>query len=201
MKLQHSPLEILEAGTDEAGRGCLSGPVTAAAVILPADFSHPELNDSKQLTEKQRYRLRPVIEAEALAWAVVHVGPEEIDQVNILNASILAMHRALEKLALRPEFIAVDGNKFKPFEDIPHHCQVKGDATYLNIAAASVLAKTYRDDWMKELAREFPQYGWERNAGYPTKAHREAIRQHGATPHHRMTFQLLPSQLDLFDTQ
>jgi ribonuclease HII len=189
---------LFEAGTDEAGRGCLSGPVTAAAVILPKDFHHPVLNDSKQLTEKQRYMLRPIIEKEAIAWAVAHVSPEEIDEINILNASILGMHRSIDQLKQRPDFIAVDGNKFKRYQDIPHHCQVKGDATYMNIAAASVLAKTYRDDRMKELAIEYPEYGWERNAGYPTKGHRDAIREFGATPHHRKSFQLLPAQLNLF---
>lgn len=199
MKLQHSAINILEAGTDEAGRGCLCGPVTAAAVILPPDFKDPILNDSKQLSEKQRDRLRPIIEKEAIAWAVAHVGPEEIDEINILNASILGMHRSIEALKTAPEFIAVDGNKFKPLGEIPYHCQVKGDATYMNIAAASVLAKTYRDEHMKRLAEEFPQYGWERNAGYPTKAHRAAIKEFGVTPHHRRSFQLLPSQLDLFD--
>lgn len=198
MKLQHQIDASFEAGTDEAGRGCLSGPVTAAAVILPKDFHHPVLNDSKQLTEKQRYMLRPIIEKEAIAWAVAHVSPEEIDEINILNASILGMHRSIDQLKQRPDFIAVDGNKFKPYQDIPHHCQVKGDATYMNIAAASVLAKTYRDDRMKELALEYPEYGWERNAGYPTKQHRDAIRAYGATPHHRKSFQLLPAQLNLF---
>lgn len=198
MKLQHDIKALFEAGTDEAGRGCLSGPVTAAAVILPKDFHHPVLNDSKQLTEKQRYMLRPIIEKEAIAWAVAHVSPEEIDEINILNASILGMHRSIDQLKQRPDFIAVDGNKFKPYQDIPHHCQVKGDATYMNIAAASVLAKTYRDDRMKELALEYPEYGWERNAGYPTKQHRDAIRAYGATPHHRKSFQLLPAQLNLF---
>ncbi len=198
MKLQHDIKALFEAGTDEAGRGCLSGPVTAAAVILPKDFHHPVLNDSKQLTEKQRYMLRPIIEKEAIAWAVAHVSPEKIDEINILNASILGMHRSIDQLKQRPDFIAVDGNKFKPYEDIPHHCQVKGDATYMNIAAASVLAKTYRDDRMKELAIEYPEYGWERNAGYPTKQHRDAIREFGATPHHRKSFQLLPAQLNLF---
>ena len=198
MKLQHHIDAFFEAGTDEAGRGCLSGPVTAAAVILPKDFHHPVLNDSKQLTEKQRYMLRPIIEKEAIAWAVAHVSPEEIDEINILNASILGMHRSIDQLNQRPDFIAVDGNKFKPYQDIPHHCQVKGDATYMNIAAASVLAKTYRDDRMKELAIEYPEYGWERNAGYPTTQHRDAIRAYGATPHHRKTFQLLPAQLNLF---
>ena len=198
MKLKHHKDALFEAGTDEAGRGCLSGPVTAAAVILPKDFHHPVLNDSKQLTEKQRYMLRPIIEKEAIAWAVAHVSPEEIDEINILNASILGMHRSIDQLKQRPDFIAVDGNKFKPYQDIPHHCQVKGDATYMNIAAASVLAKTYRDDRMKELATEYPEYGWERNAGYPTKGHRDAIREFGATPHHRKSFQLLPAQLNLF---
>jgi len=199
MKLQHSDLAILEAGTDEAGRGCLAGPVTAAAVIFPKDFKNDILNDSKQLTEKQRYSLRPIIEEHALAWAVVHVGPEEIDEINILQASILGMQRAIGKLDLRPEFIAVDGNKFKPYEDIPYHCQVKGDATYMNIAAASILAKTYRDDFMRNLALQHPEYGWERNAGYPTKGHRAAIKEYGATEHHRKSFQLLPAQLNLFD--
>ena len=199
MKLQHSDLAILEAGTDEAGRGCLAGPVTAAAVILPKDFKNDILNDSKQLTEKQRYSLRPIIEEHALAWAVVHVGPKEIDEINILQASILGMQRAIGKLDLRPEFIAVDGNKFKPYEDIPYHCQVKGDATYMNIAAASILAKTYRDDFMRNLALQHPEYGWERNAGYPTKGHRAAIKEYGATEHHRKSFQLLPAQLNLFD--
>ena len=199
MKLQHSPIEVVEAGTDEAGRGCLAGPVTAAAVILPPDFKNDLLNDSKQLTEKQRNLLRPLIEKEAVAWAVVHVGPEEIDEINILNASILGMHRAIDKLDVVPQFIAVDGNRFKPYGEIPYHCQVKGDATYQNIAAASVLAKTYRDELMRELATEHPHYQWERNAGYPTKAHRDGIRARGASPHHRKSFQLLPSQLNLFD--
>jgi len=199
MKLQHSSTSLLEAGTDEAGRGCLSGPVTAAAVILPPDFENSLLNDSKQLTEKQRNTLRPIIEKEALAWSVAHVSPEEIDEINILNASILAMHKSISGMKLVPEFIAVDGNRFKPYEEIPYHCQVKGDATYMNIAAASILAKTYRDDRMRELAKAYPQYGWERNAGYPTKAHRAAIKEFGPTPHHRMSFQLLPRQMKLFD--
>jgi ribonuclease HII len=189
----------LEAGTDEAGRGCLCGPVTAAAVILPPDFKNEFLNDSKQLTAKQRYALRPIIEKEAIAWAYAHVSPQEIDEINILNASILAMHKSISALKVQPDFIAVDGNRFKPYNDVAFHCQVKGDATYMNIAAASILAKTYRDDKMRELAIAYPQYGWERNAGYPTKGHRAAIRSHGPTPHHRMTFRLLPSQLDLFD--
>ena len=199
MKLQHSPPGVLEAGTDEAGRGCLAGPVTAAAVILPQDFKNDLLNDSKQLTEKQRNLLRPLIEKEAVAWAVVHVGPEKIDEINILNASIFGMHKAIGKLDVVPNFIAVDGNRFKSYGEIPHHCQVKGDATYLNIAAASVLAKTYRDELMRELATEHPHYKWERNAGYPTKAHRDGIRAHGVSPYHRKSFQLLPSQLNLFD--
>ncbi len=198
MKLQHSD-SALEAGTDEAGRGCLCGPVTAAAVILPPDFKNELLNDSKQLTAKQRYALRPIIEKEALAWAYAHVSPQEIDEINILNASILAMHKSIRALKIQPSFIAVDGNRFKPYGEVDYHCQVKGDATYMNIAAASILAKTYRDDKMRELALAYPQYGWERNAGYPTKGHRDAIRSHGPTPHHRMTFRLLPSQLDLFD--
>ena len=199
MKLQHSPLSVLEAGTDEAGRGCLCGPVTAAAVILPPGFKNKLLNDSKQLTEKQRNKLRPIIEQEALSWSVAHVSPQEIDEINILNASILAMHRSVDGMELVPEFIAVDGNRFKPYGEIPYHCQIKGDATYMNIAAASILAKTYRDERMRELAEEYPEYGWERNAGYPTKAHRAAIKAHGPTPHHRMSFQLLPRQLNLFD--
>ncbi|MEJ6566389.1 MAG: ribonuclease HII [Flavobacteriales bacterium] len=198
MKLQHGN-SALEAGTDEAGRGCLCGPVTAAAVILPPDFKNEFLNDSKQLTAKQRYALRPIIEKEAIAWAYAHVSPQEIDEINILNASILAMHKSISALKVQPDFIAVDGNRFKPYNDVAFHCQVKGDATYMNIAAASILAKTYRDDKMRELAIAYPQYGWERNAGYPTKGHRAAIRSHGPTPHHRMTFRLLPSQLDLFD--
>ena len=198
MKLQHGN-SALEAGTDEAGRGCLCGPVTAAAVILPPDFKNEFLNDSKQLTAKQRYAFRPIIEKEAIAWAYAHVSPQEIDEINILNASILAMHKSISALKVQPDFIAVDGNRFKPYNDVAFHCQVKGDATYMNIAAASILAKTYRDDKMRELAIAYPQYGWERNAGYPTKGHRAAIRSHGPTPHHRMTFRLLPSQLDLFD--
>ena len=181
----------LEAGTDEAGRGCLAGPVTAAAVILPKKNNLPLLNDSKKLTEKQRYALRPEIEKQALAYAVAHVYQEEIDEINILNASIKAMHLALKQLSLIPEFIVVDGNRFKQFEDIPHACVVKGDGKYQNIAAASVLAKTYRDDYMKKLDTEFPQYNWNKNKGYPTKKHREAIVTFGTTVHHRISFQLL----------
>lgn len=182
---------LIEAGCDEAGRGCLCGPVACAAVILPPDFECDELNDSKQLTEKQREKLRPVIEEKSLAWAVVMISPEEIDEINILNASILGMHRALENLRLTPQHILVDGNRFKPFKDIPHTTVVKGDATYMSIAAASVLAKTHRDELMNELASEYPGYDWESNKGYPTKAHREAIARLGITPHHRKTFRLI----------
>ena len=181
----------VEAGCDEAGRGCLAGPVFAAAVILPPDFENPLLNDSKQLTEKQRYALRPVIEEQALAWAVGIVDNEEIDRINILKASILAMHKALDDLKIRPEHILVDGNRFYPYHDIPHTTVVKGDATYMSIAAASVLAKTYRDDFMNRIALEYPQYGWLENKGYPTAAHRDAIRMYGTTPYHRMSFNLL----------
>lgn len=188
-----------EAGTDEAGRGCLAGPVTAAAVILPADFKNELLTDSKQLTEKQRDFLRPIIEQEAVAFAVCHVLPEEIDKLNILRASITAMHRAIAALKVTPNFIAVDGNKFVPYNGIPHACVVKGDGKIQTIAAASILAKTYRDAYMLELAEKFPQYHWEQNKGYPTPKHRKAIAQYGATEHHRKTFQLLEAkQLSLF---
>lgn len=187
----------IEAGTDEAGRGCLAGPVVAAAVILPSNFTHPLLNDSKQLTEKQRYELRPIIEEQALAFGVSYISEEKIDEINILQASILAMHKAIDELKIVPEHIIVDGNKFKPYKEIPHTTIVKGDAKFLSIAAASVLAKTYRDDFMAEIATEFPQYGWEKNKGYPTKKHREAIKQYGSTKYHRMTFKLLPDQLKL----
>lgn len=188
-----------EAGTDEAGRGCLAGPVTAAAVILPADFKNELLTDSKQLTEKQRDFLRPIIEQEAVAFAVCHVLPEEIDKLNILRASITAMHRAIAALKVTPNFIAVDGNKFVPYNGIPHACVVKGDGKIQTIAAASILAKTHRDAYMLELAEKFPQYHWEQNKGYPTPKHRKAIAQYGATEHHRKTFQLLEAkQLSLF---
>ena len=187
----------IEAGTDEAGRGCLAGPVVAAAVILPSNFTHPLLNDSKQLTEKQRYELRPIIEEQALAFGVSYISEEKIDEINILQASILAMHKAIDELKIVPEHIIVDGNKFKPYKEIPHTTIVKGDAKFLSIAAASVLAKTYRDDFMAEIATEFPQYGWEKSKGYPTKKHREAIKQYGSTKYHRMTFKLLPDQLKL----
>ena len=188
----------IEAGCDEAGRGCLAGPVTAAAVILPPDFHNDLINDSKQLTERQREQLRPVIEREAVALAVAMVSPEEIDRINILRASITAMHRALDQLAVRPEGILVDGNRFFPYHDIPHTTIVKGDGKMLSIAAASILAKTHRDELMRQLDEEFPQYGWARNKGYPTPDHREAIARYGVTPHHRRTFQLLP-QPTLFD--
>ncbi|MDC7997548.1 ribonuclease HII [Gilvibacter sediminis] len=188
---------LLECGTDEAGRGCLAGPVTAAAVILPDDFRLPALNDSKKLTHKQREALRPVIEEKALSYAVCHVWMEEIDKINILNASITAMQRAIAQLDPKPEFIAVDGNRFKAVEEIPHECVIKGDGRYLHIAAASVLAKTYRDDVMLELHEKHPQYAWDANKGYPTQAHRAAIREFGSTPYHRMSFKLLPEQLKL----
>ena len=185
----------IEAGTDEAGRGCLAGPVTAAAVILPKKIYLRYLNDSKKLTETRRNSLRPQIEKQALTFAYAHVYPKEIDEINILNASIKAMHLAIEQLSKTPEFIAVDGNRFHPFPKIPHECIIKGDGKFLNIAAASVLAKTYRDDFMEALHQYYPHYCWNKNKGYPTKAHRDAIRKFGTSPHHRMTFQLLPKQL------
>ncbi len=184
----------VEAGCDEAGRGCLAGSVYAAAVILPPDNQNERLNDSKKLTARQRYALRQDIERDAVAWAVGVVTPQEIDQINILNASILAMHRALDQLQVRPEAIIVDGNRFKPYRDLPHTTIVKGDGKYLSIAAASILAKTYRDDEMIRLAQEYPDYDWQHNMGYPTRKHREAIRQHGITPYHRRTFNLLGSE-------
>ena len=186
----------LECGCDEAGRGCLAGPVVAAAVILPLDFSCPGLNDSKQLTELQRDELRIIIEQEAIAWAVALVDEKEIDEINILNASILAMHRAVDKLTVTPEFIIVDGNKFKKYGNIPHQTIVKGDSKYLSIAAASVLAKTHRDELMMKLHGEFPQYGWNRNKAYPTIKHRQAIKQYGVSPYHRLSYKLL-SNTDL----
>jgi ribonuclease HII len=191
---------IVEAGCDEAGRGCLAGPVVAAAVILPTKFNHPFLNDSKQLTEKQRDILRPVIEQEALAWAVAVVNEQEIDEINILNASFLAMHRAVQQLHTRPEALLIDGNRFKSFEDIAHHCIVKGDGIYRSIAAASVLAKTHRDEIMLQLHEEFPVYNWAKNKGYPTVDHRNAIRTSGSCKYHRNSFTLLPEQLK-FDFQ
>jgi len=187
---------VLEAGCDEAGRGCLSGPVVAAAVILPEDFQNNILNDSKQLSEKKRYELRPIIEKEAIAWAVGIVSHTKIDEINILNASFLAMSRAVEQLKVQPEHLLIDGNRFKSELDIPFTCMVKGDARFMSIAAASILAKTYRDDIMLKLHAEFPNYAWDRNKGYPTKAHRSAIAKFGATSHHRMSFTLLPKQVD-----
>ena len=182
---------LIEAGCDEAGRGCLAGSVYAAAVILPVDYTNADLNDSKKLTERQRYRLREAIERDALAWAVGVVTPDEIDKINILNASFLAMHRALDALKLCPEAVIVDGNRFKPYRNLPYTTIVKGDGKYLSIAAASILAKTYRDDYMNKLAKEYPQYDWRSNKGYPTKKHREAIREHGITPYHRRSYNLL----------
>lgn len=191
----------IEAGCDEAGRGCLAGAVYAAAVILSPDFKNEMLNDSKQLTEKQRYALRSVIEESALAWAVGIVSPEEIDQINILNASFLAMHRAIDQLKIRPEHLLIDGNRFNPYPNIPHTTIVKGDGKYLSIAAASILAKTYRDDYMNQLHREYPVYDWDHNKGYPTKKHRTAIAEHGISPYHRKSYNLLGNgqlTLDLF---
>ncbi len=182
---------VIEAGCDEAGRGCLAGSVYAAAVILPQDYENPLLNDSKKLTEKQRYALREVVIRDAVAWAVGVVTPEEIDSINILNASFLAMHRALDQLAVRPQAIIVDGNRFKPYSGLPYSTIVKGDGKYLSIAAASILAKTFRDDYMNNLAKEYPHYGWEKNKGYPTREHREAIREHGISPYHRKSYNLL----------
>jgi ribonuclease HII len=191
MLLPFLKANIIEAGCDEAGRGCLAGPVYAAAVILPSDFKNELLNDSKQLTEKQRYALRPIIEKEALAWAVGVVDNREIDQINILAASILAMHRAIDGLKLRPEHLIIDGNRFKPYHDIPYTTIVKGDGKMMSIAAASVLAKTYRDDFMNRISAEYPQYDWLSNKGYPTVKHRVAIKQYGTTPYHRLSFNLL----------
>lgn len=191
---------VIEAGCDEAGRGCLAGDVYAAAVILPPDFKNDLLNDSKQLNETQRYQLREIIEREAIAWAVGIVTAEEIDKINILRASILAMHRAIDALKVRPEHLLIDGNKFNPYPGITHNTVVKGDATFMSIAAASILAKTYRDDYMLRIAQEYPMYDWQSNKGYPTAKHRAAIRQYGTTPYHRMTFNLLgeePEQLKL----
>lgn len=182
---------LVEAGCDEAGRGCLAGPVCAAAVILPTDFYHPWLTDSKQLSERKRELLRPIIEAEALAWGVAFVSAEEIDAINILRASHVAMHRAVDDLVLRPERLLIDGNRFTPYEGIAHECIIKGDAKVMSIAAASVLAKTYRDELMIELHREYPMYGWSGHKGYPTASHRQAIKEHGISPYHRKSFRLL----------
>ena len=201
LQSHHVSETLVEAGCDEAGRGCLAGSVFAAAVIFPPDYHNPDLNDSKKLSEKKRYALREVVERDALAWAVGVVTPNEIDKINILNASILAMHRALDQLQPRPEAIIVDGNRFRPYHDIPFATIVKGDGKYLSIAAASILAKTYRDDYMLKLANEYPQYDWKDNKGYPTRAHREAIRQFGITPYHRKSFTLLPPEQLSFDFQ
>ena len=199
MLLPYLNEKLVEAGCDEAGRGCLAGAVYAAAVILPKNFQNELLNDSKQLTERQRYALREVIEREAIAWSVGIVSPQEIDKINILNASILAMHRAVDGLKVRPEALLIDGNRFKPYQNLPHTTVVKGDGKFLSIAAASILAKTYRDDYMNELHEEYPLYDWKGNKGYPTKKHREGIRLHGTTPYHRMSFNLLgDGQLNLF---
>lgn len=193
-------LGLVEAGCDEAGRGCLAGSVFAAAVIFPPDYRNERLNDSKQLSAKRRYALREEVQRDAVAWAVASVSPREIDNINILNASILAMHRALDQLAVRPEFVIVDGNRFKPYCQLPYETIVKGDGKYLSIAAASILAKTYRDDYMRELHVEMPYYGWDRNAGYPTREHRQAILTHGVTPYHRLSFgDLSQGQLDFGD--
>jgi len=191
--------DLIEAGCDEAGRGCLAGPVVAAAVILPKHYKHEMLNDSKQLRKAEREQLRIGIERDALAWAVAEVNNEEIDEINILNASFKAMHLAIDKLNIKPQFLLIDGNRFTRFEGINHECIIKGDAAYLSIAAASVLAKTYRDELMQKLAEQFPGYGWRTNVGYPTPEHREGIRQLGITPYHRKSFQLLPAQLELFE--
>ena len=198
--MKHLPTQLtnnIEAGTDEAGRGCLAGPVTAAAVILPINFSHPLMNDSKKLSEKQRYYLRPIIEKEAIAFSVAHCNIQEIDELNILNASIKAMHKAIAALSIQPTFISVDGNKFHPFNSIPHECIIKGDGKYLNIAAASILAKTYRDDYMLKIDEKYPAYHWKSNKGYPTQKHRAGIIAKGITPHHRKSFRLLPEQLQI----
>lgn len=191
MLKSHYYEDLIEAGCDEAGRGCLAGSVYAAAVILPPDYQNELLNDSKKLTAKKRYALREEIERDAVAWAVGIVTPEEIDKINILNASFLAMHRALDQLQVRPEAVIVDGNRFKPYQDLPSTTIVKGDGKYLSIAAASILAKTYRDDYMLSLAEEYPQYDWQSNMGYPTKKHRQAILEHGITPYHRKSYNLL----------
>ncbi|MCH5215864.1 MAG: ribonuclease HII [Muribaculaceae bacterium] len=188
---------IIEAGCDEAGRGCLAGPVFAAAVILPPDFKNDILNDSKQLSEKKRYQLRPIIEQEAVAWGVGIVTEKEIDEINILNASFLAMHRAVDALKIRPEALLIDGNRFKKYNDLPHTCIVKGDGKMMSIAAASILAKTHRDDYMNKLHEKYPHYEWKSNKGYPTVAHRKAIEQYGPSEYHRMTFTLLDPQLSL----
>jgi ribonuclease HII len=188
---------LIEAGCDEAGRGCLAGPVYAAAVILPKNYKNKWLNDSKKLSDKERYELRPEIEQKAASWAIGIVDHKEIDEINILNASFLAMHRAVDQLKIKPELLLIDGNRFKAYKKIPHQCIIKGDGKFLSIAAASILAKTYRDDYMQMMALKYPEFSWASNMGYPTKKHREAIRTYGVTPIHRLTFQLLPRQLEL----
>lgn len=192
-------IDLIEAGCDEAGRGCLAGPVVAAAVILPKTYRHPLLNDSKQLTAEERFQVREDILRDAVAWAVAEASHEEIDAINILNASFRAMHRAVEKLTVKPEMLLIDGNRFRTEWTLPYQCIIKGDGLYFSIAAASILAKTHRDEKMQQLAAEFPGYGWETNKGYPTPEHRDGIRALGISPYHRKTFQLLPSQLELFD--
>ncbi|MDR0436786.1 MAG: ribonuclease HII [Bacteroidales bacterium] len=200
MLLSHHTSDLIEAGCDEAGRGCLAGPVFAAAVVFPKNYCNEDLKDSKQLNQNQRNALRETIETDALAWAVASVSQEEIDKINILNASVLAMHRAIEQLKLNPEFLLIDGNRFKPYKKIPHQTIVKGDGKYLSIAAASVLAKTYRDSYMLQIHNDFPNYGWLTNQGYPTKKHYDAIEKHGITSHHRKTFKLIkPVQLQLIN--
>lgn len=199
MLLSSFTSDLVEAGCDEAGRGCLAGPVVAAAVIFPKGYTNPQLNDSKVLQKEERETLREEIKRDALAWAVAEVDNEEIDKINILNASFEAMHRAIAQLAEQPALLLIDGNRFKPYQEIPFECVIKGDGKYLSIAAASILAKTHRDDLMQKLAGQFPGYGWETNVGYPTPAHREGIRTLGVTPYHRMSFTLLPGQLEIFD--
>ncbi|PIB36086.1 ribonuclease HII [Reichenbachiella sp. 5M10] len=199
MLLAYHQENTIEAGCDEAGRGCLAGPVVAAAAIMPVDFSHAVLNDSKQLSAKKREALVDVIKDAAIAWGIGVVDNVEIDEINILNASFLAMHRAIDQLSVRPELLLIDGNRFNRYRDIPHETMIKGDGRFYSIAAASVLAKTHRDDLMTQYALQYPQYGWDRNAGYPTKAHRAAIKEFGSTPLHRQSFRLLPEQLEIFD--
>ena len=198
MLLAYHEKGIIEAGCDEAGRGCLAGPVVAGAVILPENYENDILNDSKQLSKTKRDILRMQIKTDAISWAVAEISHEEIDQINILNASFLAMHRAIDKLKTKPEALLIDGNRFKAYKGIPHSCMIKGDGRFLSIAAASVLAKTYRDELMENLAEKYPQYSWKTNVGYPTIAHRQAIREHGITPYHRKSFRLLPEQMELF---
>lgn len=188
---------VIVAGTDEAGRGCLAGPVTAAAVILPFNFQNDVLNDSKQLSEKKRAFLMPVIKEQAICYGISHIDHEKIDKINILNASILGMHHSIEVMAQQPKLIIVDGNKFKPYKEVPHQCVIKGDGKYLSIAAASILAKTARDHYMEKIHKEYPMYNWKQNKGYPTKEHREAIKKYGISPYHRTTFKLIPTQTTL----